>query len=101
MGFVIGDETIKPIFEFPLVSPAQKTSFQFDQYRKRCILGDVRAAVGTHRRPGEWRRGGAALCIGSCRDLPITRSLLVKGSMPTGYRFQHAQKRSRQVSAAL
>ena len=34
-----------------------------------------RASIGTDRRPGTSRCDGAVLCIGSCRDLPDTRSI--------------------------
>jgi hypothetical protein len=45
------------------------------------LNGDGNAAVGIHRGPWGTRRDGAVLCIGSCRDLPVTRSIIAKGSV--------------------
>jgi len=45
-GFAVGDNATKLFFDLPLVTPGQKTAFQFKEYRKRCILGDVRATPG-------------------------------------------------------
>ncbi len=47
------------------------------------------------------RRDGAVLCIGSCRDLPVTRSIIAKASILAREPLWHAQKRSLRVSAAL
>ena len=44
-GFAFGDRAASLFFKLPL-PPQQKTGFQFSQYRKRCILGDVRATPG-------------------------------------------------------
>lgn len=62
---------------------------------------DGQAAVGTHRRSGESRRGGVVLCNGSCRDLPVTCSITATQSIPARHPLWNAQRRSRQVSAAL
>ena len=45
-GLALGDKTASLFFTLPLISPGAKTAFQFGQYRKRCILGDVRATPG-------------------------------------------------------
>ena len=45
-GYAPGDTTAAKFFALPLVPPGKKTALQFDQYRKRCILGDTRATPG-------------------------------------------------------
>jgi FAD/FMN-containing dehydrogenase len=45
-GFAPGDTASSTFFGAPLLAPAEKTAFQFKQYRKLCILGDVRATPG-------------------------------------------------------
>lgn len=45
-GFTLGDKASSVFFGLPLLTPRQKTSMQFKQYGKRCILGNVRATPG-------------------------------------------------------
>ncbi|MEX2610956.1 MAG: FAD-binding protein [Gemmatimonadota bacterium] len=45
-GFALGPHTPGVILDLPLVTPAQKTAFQFKQYRERCILDDTRGTPG-------------------------------------------------------
>lgn len=45
-GFAPGDKAAIRFLALPLVTPGQKTALQFKQYRRLCILGDVRATPG-------------------------------------------------------
>lgn len=45
-GFAPGDTASATFFAMPFLTPAQKTKIQFDQYRRRCILGNVRCTPG-------------------------------------------------------
>ena len=45
-GFALGDKAAKLFSAVPFMTPAQKTALQFEQYRKKCILGNVRATPG-------------------------------------------------------
>jgi len=45
-GFAVGDRAATTFFRFPFPTPGQKTAIQFKQYRRCCILGDVRATPG-------------------------------------------------------
>ena len=62
----------------------------------RHVLGRCgsKEGVSTDRHPGESARGGAVLCIGTCRNLPATRSRIAKESIPVPDPFWDAQKRS-------
>jgi len=44
--------------------------------------------------PRESRRGGAVLCIGSCRDLPIKRSIIARRGIPARNPLWNAKNRS-------
>jgi FAD/FMN-containing dehydrogenase len=45
-GFAPADKAAKLLPGVPFLTPQQKTALQFEQYRKRCILGNVRATPG-------------------------------------------------------
>jgi FAD/FMN-containing dehydrogenase len=45
-GFALGDQAPVAFLGLPLLTPGMKTAAQFKQYRRRCILGDVRATPG-------------------------------------------------------
>ncbi len=45
-GFALGDKAATRFFGLPFLTPGQKTAIQFKQYRRCCILGDVRATPG-------------------------------------------------------
>lgn len=45
-GFALGDKAATVFFGLPVMTPSQKTAFQFDQYRKRCLLGNIRGTPG-------------------------------------------------------
>jgi hypothetical protein len=45
-GFAPGDRASPFLLRLPFISPGRKTAVQFQQYRERCILGDVRATPG-------------------------------------------------------
>jgi len=44
-GLAPGDQAAKAFFALP-IPPSEKTAFQFEQYRQKCILGNVRATPG-------------------------------------------------------
>ncbi|MEX2285108.1 MAG: FAD-binding protein [Gemmatimonadota bacterium] len=45
-GFALGDKAARLFAALPVMTPAQKTALQFEQYRKKCILSNVRATPG-------------------------------------------------------
>lgn len=45
-GFALGDRVASALYGAPLLHPRDKTHLQFEQYRERCILGDVRSTPG-------------------------------------------------------
>ncbi len=45
-GFALGDKASATFSGLPLLTPGQKTAFQFKQYRKKAILSDVRGTPG-------------------------------------------------------
>jgi hypothetical protein len=45
-GFAPGDHASPFLLRLPFISPGRKTAVQFEQYRDKCILGDVRSTPG-------------------------------------------------------
>jgi len=45
-GFALGDRAAATFLGVPLLSPGKKTAIQFQQYREKCILGNVRGTPG-------------------------------------------------------